>query len=61
MPTSYTETIIAWIPKELSGQSIKPLTTSSTSLAPKVKWIHNVKTALGLKVQLETKQNNFYS
>ena len=57
MPTGHTETIIAWKAKKLSYESIKPKTSPGNSLAPKLRWIHNSKTA----VELETRQSNFYS
>ena len=49
MTTGDTETIIAWKSKGLSGRSIKPRATSSNSLAPKLKWIHNSKIAVEFK------------
>ena len=49
MTTGDTETISAWKSKGLSGKSIKPRTTSSTSVAPKLKWIHNSKIAVEFK------------
>ena len=49
MPTGYSETIIAWKSKGLSDERTKPTTTRRKSLAPKLKWIHNSKTAVKFK------------
>lgn len=35
-----------WICKRLSQEKIKPPTTLNNSLAPKLKWMHNLKTAV---------------
>ena len=43
MPTNDNERTIAWKPKRLLDESIKPLTTEDTNLATKLKWIYNSK------------------
>ena len=61
MPTGPFETIIAWKSEGLSDEIIRPPTTPGNILVSNLKWILNLKIALGFKRKLfEIKQSNFY-